>query len=176
MDRTHCVEFVGVLDVQSAAVGRFAVPDNPVHLRPSRCAMSVARVPGKGLPRENCAADKEILSFFLKSGRRPTSSVPRSRSGVWKEADAVAMPFLAVAGASFTPSSPFKRYRRMSNPQGTCIHSFTPKEAGARHAHACRSSPPLALPPSLTPTTTARETTTISFAMFHSAFSILVAS
>jgi hypothetical protein len=46
MDQTHSVELVGVLGVQSAAVGRFAVPDDPVHLRPSRCAMSVAKVLG----------------------------------------------------------------------------------------------------------------------------------
>ncbi len=51
MDRTHCVELVGVLGVQSAAIGRLAVPDDPVHLRLSRCAMIVAKVPGEGLPR-----------------------------------------------------------------------------------------------------------------------------
>jgi hypothetical protein len=60
--------------------------------------------------------------------------------------------------------------------RSTCIHSFTPKQAGARHAHACRSSPPLALPPSLTPTTAARENTILSFIISHYTLYLLTAS
>uniref|UniRef100_A0A0E0QGN0 Uncharacterized protein n=1 Tax=Oryza rufipogon TaxID=4529 RepID=A0A0E0QGN0_ORYRU len=140
MDQTHSVELVGVLGVQSAAVGRFAVPDDPVHLRPSRCAMSVA----KGIALKSSQQGDPL---FLPQVRPPANVVRSSlsgelrrqflivvepfhfsswQSGVWKGVDAVAMPFLAVVAiqalpAHVQPTVSFQQPRR-----GTCIHSFTP--------------------------------------------------
>uniref|UniRef100_A0A0D3FKE8 Uncharacterized protein n=1 Tax=Oryza barthii TaxID=65489 RepID=A0A0D3FKE8_9ORYZ len=56
------------------------------------------------------------------------------------------------------------------------MHTFGTNRAVALNGASPRSTPPLALPPSLTPATTARDTTAISFAIFHSTFSLLAAS